>query len=154
LFALSQVIGEEVSMEMFAPLPETDELRNTFRTGYRVAVSGGLGYRRVFSLSQKNSVLNLADCLAERVAGETVFFLTKVSEYCGAVRLNFSTLLRHTASIIGLDGDSLSALSLDGTEGVLIDFNGDDQEEGYEIAVWGDRWPLSILACEGRQSAR
>jgi hypothetical protein len=95
-------------------------------------------------------VLRLATCLADQIPTESAFFLTKLSEYCGAVRLSLSALLKHAALIIQLDGDSLSALSIDHTEGILIDHNPDDREQAYEVAVWGDRWPLMVLACDHR----
>jgi hypothetical protein len=149
LFSLSEVIGEPVSPEALVPLLETDALWETFRAGYQNVVREAIvGYRRFFSPSEKGSVLRLADCLAERVPSEQSIFLTKQSEYCGAVHLRLSVLLRHVMSIIQLDGDSLSALSIDHKEGILIDHNPDDPEQVYEIAVWGDRWPVLGRACE------
>ena len=55
-----------------------------------------------------------------------------------AVGLTSPALLKHTASIIRLDGDSLSALSEDRKQGVLgDDQNPDDPEQAYEVVVWG-----------------
>jgi hypothetical protein len=65
-----------------------------------------------------------------------------------AVRLRVATLLSHAASIISLDGDSLSALSLNGKEGLLIDHNADDPVHRYEVTIWGERWPIVAVACE------
>jgi hypothetical protein len=66
----------------------------------------------------------------------------------GAVRVNASVLLAHTASIIRLDGDSLSAISSDATQGILIDHNPDDPPQAYEVVVWGDRWSPLGFACD------
>jgi len=151
LSAIAEAIREPVDMKSLVPLPETDALRETFRTGYQNVVrEATVGYRRFFLPNQGNRVFRLATCLADQVPSESCFFLTKMSEYCGAVRMNFSVLLEHAASIIQLDGDSLSALSIDRTEGILIDHNPDDREQAYEVAVWGDRWPLILLACDHR----
>jgi hypothetical protein len=72
----------------------------------------------------------------------------KLSKDSGAVSLNLSVLLRHTASVIRSEGDSLSGLSNDRTKGVLIENNPDDPEQAYEVVVWGDRWSLLALACD------
>ena len=77
--------------------------------------------------------------------------LTKPSTDCGAVTLDISILLKHTGSLIRFDGDSLSAMSADRTQGLLIDHNPDDYEQTYEAAVWGDRWSLLALACDPKE---
>jgi hypothetical protein len=151
LSAVAEAVGEPVDMKSLVPLPETDILREAFRAGYQNVVrEATVGYRKLFLPSQSSLVFRLATCLADQVSTERSFFLTKLSEYCGAVSLNLSVLLKHAASIIKLDGDSLSALSTDQTEGILIDHNPDDPEQAYEVAVWGDRWPLMVLACDHR----
>jgi hypothetical protein len=62
-------------------------------------------------------------------------------------RSDLATLLRHVAAIIRLDGDSLSAMSEDGTQGLLIDYNADDERQTHEVTVWGERWSAAALAC-------
>lgn len=112
LAALSDAIGEPVEIDALVSLPDTDSLTAAFREGYqRAATQSGNSYRRFFVPSEEGRVYKLADCLAEKLPDEGAFFLTKLSEECGAVRLNLSTLLRHAESIIRLDGDSVSALS-------------------------------------------
>jgi hypothetical protein len=82
------------------------------------------------------------------MVGERVFLLAKLWTDCGAVIVDASMLLRHTASIINFDGDSVSAISMDQTQGLLIDHNPDDVEQTYEVAVWGDRWTPLARACD------
>jgi hypothetical protein len=53
----------------------------------------------------------------------------KQSEACGAVRTDAATLLTHVSAIIRLDGDSFSAMSEDGTQGLLGDYNADDERQ-------------------------
>jgi hypothetical protein len=146
---LSEALGEPVETDALKSLPETDVLLEAFREGYQAAIKdGAVSYRRFFLPTERPSVLRIADCLADQLPTENAFFLTKLSNDCGAVRVKISTLLRHTASIIRLDGDSLSAISSDQTQGVLIDHNPDDPPQAYEVVVWGDRWSLLGLACD------
>jgi hypothetical protein len=148
LASLSEALGEPIGASALVPLLESDVLLEAFRNGYRLAVNGGLlSYRKFFRASESQLVFELADCLAVRMLGERVFLFAKPSTNCGAVTLDVSMLLRHTGSLIRFDGDSLSAISLDQTQGLLVDHNPGDPEQTYETAVWGDRWSLLALAC-------
>jgi hypothetical protein len=147
LIGLSEVLGESVEMNALMSPPDTDLLMEAFWSNYQKAVKAeALNYRRFFHPDERGLVLRLADSLASRLPKENVFFLTKMRNDRQAVDVNFSALLKHTASIIRFDGDSLTALSKDHKQGVLIDHNPDDQEQAYEVTVWGDCWPLLILA--------
>jgi len=113
--------------------------------GYRSLIEDpASGYRRLFVPEESITVYSLADRLADALAAEPVFWLTKMSDIVGAIRVPAVALLRHTASVIRIDGDSVHALSEDGQEGLLIDSNPDDLVEAFEIAVWGKRWPNLI----------
>ena len=149
LNALSEALGEPVDGTALLPLSETDEITELIRGGYQRAIKPGeASYRRFFPSTERHLVLHIADCLGRKLANEPVFFVTKLSRDCGAVRLRISGLLGHTGLIISLDGDSLSALSEDRRQGILIDQNLDDVEQAYEVVVWGDRWPLVALTCD------
>ena len=149
LAGLSEALGESVDETALLPPSDTDAIMESFRVGYQTAIRPGeVSYRRFFRPVERSLVLRLADCLAEKLPSERVFFVTKLSKDCGAVSLRLSALLNHTASIIRLDGDSLSALSEDRKQGILIDQNPDEPEQTYEVVVWGDRWPLLALACD------
>jgi hypothetical protein len=89
----------------------------------------------------------MAERLAAELPTEAAYLMTKMSDYCGAVSLPLSTLLRHAGAIIRLDGDSLSVISLDHKEGLLIDYNRDDEDQNYEVTIWGNRWPTAVLSC-------
>lgn len=108
---------------------------------------GAISYRKFFLLKEEGFVFLLASCLAEKLFNENGFLLTKLSEYCGAVDVNVSTLLKHAESVIRFDGDSVCVLSKHCHEGLMIDHNLDDHEQAYEVAIWGKRWPLKALAC-------
>jgi hypothetical protein len=149
LAELSEALGESTEAAALQSLPETDLLLQASREGYQVAIQhGAVSYRRFFRATERASVLQVADCLAAQLPTENVFFLSKLSSICGAVRVNASVLLAHTASIIRLDGDSLSAISSDATQGILIDHNPDDPPQAYEVVVWGDRWSPLGFACD------
>ena len=151
LAGLSEALGELVGTSALVSPENTNALMEAFRSGYQSAIKdSAVSYRRFFLPSERSIVLCLADCFADRLPTEEVFFLSKLGKDCVAVCLTISVLLRHTASVIRLDGDSLSALSKDHTQGVLIDHNPDDPEQAYEITAWGDRWPMLILACDQR----
>ena len=149
LAALSDALGDTLTQDALVPLAETDLLTQSFVDGYQAAIKDGVcRFRRLFSLNEEEVVFGIVQRLAERLQAEVGFLIAKQSEDCGAVKLPIALLLKHAASILRLDGDSLSALSLSGTEGVLLDYNADHEAQAYEIAVWGDRWPIVALACE------
>ena len=146
---LSEALGETIDATALVPPLETDEIMESLRVGYQTAIRPGeVSYRKFFRSNERKLVLRLTDCLAGSKSTEEVYLVTKLSNDCGAVRLSLSVLLDHTASIIRFDGDSLSALSKDRNQGILIDQNSDDIEQAYEVVLWGDRWPLLALACD------
>jgi hypothetical protein len=148
LASLSELLGAVIGPSALVPLPETDALWDAFRRGYQSVKDGSLSYRRFFQQREARLVFEFADCLAEKMLNEHGLFLTKLSSDCGAAELDVSILLRHVGSVIDFDGDSLSVISVDRTQGVLIDHNPDDYNQTYEVAVWGDRWSLLALACD------
>jgi hypothetical protein len=150
LASLSEALGEQIGEDALISLPDSDALLEVSRTGYQRAVnSGPFSYRRFFSRPESTLVFKLTDCLADRMLDERGFLLTKPGADCGAVTLDISVMLRHSGSLIRFDGDSLSAISADQSQGLLIDHNPDDYEQTYEIAVWGDRWSSRAQTCDG-----
>jgi len=146
---LSSVLGVSIEESALASIDETDELSTLIRTGYQTSISPeAASYRRFFTEPQRDLVFRFADRFSLFVPDEMAFFVPKQSYDCGAVRLKLAFLLGHVASVIRFDGDFLSALSEDRQQGILIDHNAGDTEQAYEIAVWGDRWPLLAMNCE------
>lgn len=142
LARLSETLGETIEASALVPVVEVD----AFRAGYQRAISQDtLIYRRTFPPDKRSTVFSIVDRFAESLPTEEVFLLSRLGNDRGAVKLDISLLLRHAASVIKFDGDSLSALSKDLNQGVLIDHNADDPHEAYEIVVWGERWPLPLL---------
>jgi len=148
LKSLSELLGEPVEATALVGPADSDVIMKIFRSSYQSAMqAGAVSYHKFFRAGERKVVLQLADCVAGRLSAENGFFLTKLGKDNRAVRLNISVLLKHTASVIRFDGDSLSVLSEDRAQGLLIDHNPDDSEQAYEIAVWGESWSMLILAC-------
>ena len=147
LAGLSERLGEPIEVSALIPVLEADTIREAFRTGYQRAISQGtLSYRRTFPPDKRSTLFSIVDRFGESLPAEEVFLLSKLGKGRGVVKLDISVLLKHAALVIKFDGDSLSALSRDLSQGVLIDRNADDPRAAYEIVVWGDSWPLPLLA--------
>lgn len=148
LAGLSKALECAVGRDAIQPLPETDLLWKIYGDGYGQArVGAAWSYRQIFSEAEATNVSPMLERLSISLVEETAFLLTKQSEICGAVEVDVSNLLRHWKSVISLDGDSVRIISKDRTQGLLIDFNPDDRNWHYEIAVWGTRWtPQAITA--------
>lgn len=146
LGSLRKVLDTAVDATMLIPPLEADALMADFRTGYAKAMeSGALSYKRFFHQNELPLVQNLVEGLAQRLGVEEVYLLTKFNRDNRGVALNGSVLFSRVGPVIEFDGDSLCALSIDRSQGVLVDHNQHDNEQAYELAVWGDRWPLLIL---------
>jgi hypothetical protein len=149
LTSLSEVLGESVEATALIGPGDSDLIMRTFHSSYQSAIqAGAASYHRYFRADERRLVLQLADCIAGQLNSENGFFLTKLGKDNRAVKLNISVLLKHTASVIRLDGDSLSVLSEDHAQGLLIDHNLDDSEQAYEIAAWGEGWSIVTHACD------
>ncbi len=148
LARLTAALGESIGQETLMSLEETDALLESFRKGYSKSLErDAVSYNKKFSLRQRECLFGEVECLGKQLTKDTGMLITKESMDAGAVRLNMSLLLKRASAIIRLDGDSLSVISTDKRQGVMIDFNPDSAEQAYEFAVWGDRWPLFALAC-------
>jgi hypothetical protein len=148
LAALGGALESNISPESLLSLRDTDAYSEALRSGYQSATTTtAVAFRRSFNRDEAQSFFKLVDCFASQISDEQVVFLTRLSDVCGAILLGAEVLLRHTQAVIAFDGDSLGATSTDKQQGLLLDLNSDDPEQFYEVAVWGDRWALLILAC-------
>ena len=150
LAALSEILGESVDGSSLLMAPESDTVQQIFRTGYQTAIRfvEGHCYRRLLSTTQQAQFFTFADCLAQKHLGECVLFITKIGRDRIVLKVGASLLLKHVASIIKFDGDSLAALSEDHRQGVLIDHNPDDTEQFYDVTIWGESWSQLAQACD------
>jgi hypothetical protein len=146
LKGLSKALNAQVEETTLLDSSQVDALLGSFRAGYADSKErGASSYRRFFHREQLPVAQHLTDCLAHHLGSEQVYLLTKFNGDERGVVVEAATLFSRVGPVIDFDGDSLCALSKDGTQGVLIDHNPDD-EQTYELTVWGDRWPLLVLA--------
>jgi len=146
--ALSKCTGIQIGPDDVIDPAAVDALRDIFRTGYKsVGDSKAISFRRFFRPAEQAVVFQFTTCLSEQLSDDVCLFITKLGSDDIAVRSNPKGLLAYAESVIALDGDSLSLLSADLKEGILVDHNIGDPEREYEIAVWGDRWPLAAMGC-------
>ena len=146
LESLSEALGTPVYEAALLAPQESDSLEIDFRNGYSEATRvGASSYRQFFHPGELPLVQNLANGLAKRLGTEEVYLLTRFKGDSRAVVVNAHSVFSRVGPVIEFDKDSLSALSKDRSQGVLIDHNPDDNEQNYELTVWGDTWPLLIL---------
>lgn len=144
---LSKALGTRVGVGALIDPSQADALMRDFRSGYAKAKeSSALSYTRSFQRNEFPLMQNLVEGLAQRLGTEEVHLLTKFNGDSRGVILNATVLFQRVGPVIEFDGDSLYALSMDRSQGVLVDHNQGDSERTYELTVWGDRWPLLILA--------
>jgi hypothetical protein len=150
---LSFALARTVEADSIASLEDSDSLLEDFRRGYRSAkLEGASSYRRFFTLNERRKVFELATCLANQISGENVFLLITLNGETVAVVVEVSALLKRAEALLGLDGDSISIVSSDRGQLLLIDRNQDDPVQAFEVTAWGDRWPLCILTCDSKMS--
>jgi hypothetical protein len=147
--ALSKAIKQTVEVGTVVSVEESDALLEIFRSGYRTAQNNGaVSYRRFFPPKSRSLVLRLAACIADYLINEDVYFLTKLGGDSVAITVKLSALLRQAGAVIDFDGDSIAVVSTDRSQGLLIDSNQGDPVQAFEVAAWGDRWPLLVIACD------
>jgi hypothetical protein len=145
---LSQAIGSTIFPDQLLDLNSTDELRDDLSAGYAASLSGQANTTRVlFSRDQSLTALRIPELLAESLAEERVLLWLKQSAECGAVILTAAQVLRECEMIFALDGDSVSMLSEDRSQGFIFDQNDGDANETFEFSVWGSRWLAVATAC-------
>ena len=148
LDGLSQAVGSTIRPDQLLNLDVTDQVRAGLSTGYASALSGQATATRVFfSRDQSLTALRIPELLAQSLADERVLLWLKQSAECGAVILTAAQVLGECEMILALDGDSVSMLSEDRTQGFIFDQNDGDANEAFELSVWGSRWLAVATAC-------
>lgn len=145
---LSILLRREFDDLSFADLETTDELRKLAGEGYVSAKDPREpGFARYFSRAEEAYVLSLIACLGTKIKGSPAFALFSQSEVCGAVSLEATEALANIGRLIDVDGDGPSVITADRHDGLLLDFNPDDEDTCYELVVWGETWPILFLPC-------
>ncbi len=141
LEGLSSVSGVIIRADQLLDLEATDEIRAELSTGYASAVTEKETSRRVFfTRAESEAALQIPELLANPLAEERVLLWLKRSEDCGAVILTAGQVLKACEAIRAFDGDAVSMLSEDRTQGFIFDRNEDDVAETFEVSVWGSAW--------------
>ena len=145
---LSVLLRREFDASSFADRETTGELRRRSGEGYEFAKDPREpGFARYFSRAEEGYVLSLVACLGTKIHGAPAFALFRQSELCGAVAIEATEALANIRSLIDVDGDGPSVITADRRDGLLLDFNPDDEATCYELAIWGESWPILFLAC-------
>ena len=148
LDGLSQAVGSTIRPDQLLNLDVTDQVRASLNTGYASALSGQATATRVFfSRDESLTALRFPELMAKPLAEERVLLWLKQSAECGAVILIAGQVLRASELIRALDGDAVSMLSEDRTQGFIFDKNDSDATETFEISVWGSRWLAAASDC-------
>jgi len=146
LAGLSRAVGSTIRPEQLLDLASTDEVHADLKSGYAAAVSGA-ATRLLFSRQQSLAALEIPMLLARPLADERVLLWLKQSDVCGAAILTAAQVLRCCEAIRVFDGDTVSILSEDGTQGFIFDKNEDDDTATFEVALWGSRWLEAATIC-------
>jgi hypothetical protein len=145
---LSSLLRREFDDLSFVDLDTTNELRKLVGEGYVSAKDPREpGFARYFSRAEEAYVLSLVACLGTKIKGSPAFALFRQSEVCGAVSLEATEALANIRRLIEVDGDGPSVITADRNDGLLLDFNPDDEDTCYELVVWGEAWPILFLPC-------
>jgi hypothetical protein len=141
LDGLSYAIGSTIRADQLLDLDATDQVRASLSDGYALALSGQATARRVFfSRAESQAALQIPESLTNLLAEERVLLWLKQSADCGAVSLVAAQVLRACEAIRAFDGDAVSMLSEDHTQGFIFDKNDGDVIETFEVSVWGSLW--------------
>ena len=146
LAGLSRAVGSTIRPEQLLDLASTDEVHADLKSGYAAAVSG-VAPRLLFSRQHSLAALEIPGLLAQPLADEPVLLWLKQSDVCGAAILTAGQVLRACEAIRVFDGDAVSMLSEDGTQGFIFDKDVDDDIDTFEVALWGSRWLEAATTC-------
>jgi hypothetical protein len=145
---LSTLLRKEFDDSSFADFEATDELRRLAGEGYESAKDPREpGYAQYFSRAEETYVFSLVACVGTKIKGKPAFVLFRQSERCGAVAMEATEALANIRSLVDVDGDGPSVITADRRDGLILDFNPDDEATCYELVVWGESWPILLLPC-------
>ena len=145
---LSILLRREFDDSSFADYETTEELRRLIGEGYESGKDPREpGFARYFSSAEEGYVFSLVACLGTKINGAPAFALFRESELCGAVAMEATEALGSIRSLIDVDGDGVSVITADRRDGLILDFNPDDEATCYELVIWGESWPILLLPC-------
>jgi len=144
LAGLSAVIGRQIAADSLLPIDKSDQYRSMFSNGYRGSRDGERNsYRSFQSAGGFGALEEKATRLSSRVGAEPAILLPTHFEQC--VRVTVGELLSRPKSMLEFDRDTLGLASLDGESGFMLDWNPDDSEWTFELAIWGEHWVGDLM---------
>lgn len=147
LFAsLTEILGSEVTSTDVLDLDASDDIFRSSAEPYRALVEGrSIGFRRFFSYLEEKALIEKVNSWALHSFDQMVAMQLKPASDLGGILLPMNAALRHFHKLLQLDGDTFRIHALTGFDGLMIDWNPDEPEETFEVAVWGEHWPLRLL---------
>jgi hypothetical protein len=144
LAELSTAIGRQIAADSLLPINISDQYRSAFSSGYRKSCDQeGCSYRSLQSAEGFGALEEKVMRLSNRLAAEPAILLPTHFEQC--VRVTVGELLSRPKSMLEFDRDTLALTSLDGESGFMLDWNPDDMEWTFELAIWGEHWAGDLV---------
>jgi hypothetical protein len=140
LDGLALAVGSAIRPSQLLSQKATDNVLTALSTGYAAAVNGqpDTGHA-FFSRDESLTALRIPLLLSKSLPEEKAFLWLKQSALCGAVAITTREVLGACEGIRAFDGDAVSLLSEDYTQGFIFDRH-DDFVQNFEVSVWGSRW--------------
>ena len=139
---LSEITGLSIDIfkSSFMSLEDSDQLYQHFISNIRAINSGVYVENSIKTiLEEPERVRDEIQALSSSIVGsEKLYLITKLTEFCGAVEIDFDAVILHYDKIIAYDGDSFGLCSADSKTGVQIDTytEGDGKELHGFIAFY------------------
>jgi hypothetical protein len=129
---LQQVLKSKVDVASFLTLPKTDEIAHLFFDTHKTA-------QKVFSKiynADDDDVLESDVKKITLLRGKNAYLVNKLSELCGAAKVNADEAIENYKALIELDGDSLCLVSEDHKNFFYIDHYEENGRWLYELSAW------------------
>src|ERR1035437_1715610 len=139
LSELSPILGRQLTQDSLLPIDASDSFRDGSLHAYQHGMSTGENFYRTQQPTQDfDRVESKVAKLCQRIGAEPAILLPPHFQPC--VRITVSEVLQRTKSVLEFDRDTLLLSSVDGRCGFMLDWNPDDVEWTYELAIWGAKW--------------
>ena len=132
---LNRIFKTDLHDDDFLDLETSDQLKNAFYDSFKNSTTRKT---KTYQGAETGRLENDVKDLKERFAGQSLYLITKLSEYCGVVLVSAVLALDNYKELIELDGDSLN-LANSGTGGannLLLDYYEEGGDYYFELSVW------------------
>ena len=137
---LIQLLGTADAVQLL-DLAVSDRLRRDFHQAFQQAVQGFRpSWHTTYSAEEKPVALQTTAEIAMRHDRDIHLFLTHYSEICGVIRLSADSLAAKAEELLRFDRDSIAIASMDGQNGLLLDWIPDDPMVTFDLVIWGLEW--------------